>query len=127
MTGADVLPWSHYAPELRDEIKRLAGRWPAQTVADAAQRFADVVGAHGRTPDTDWQALGWRHDTEHAEFVDDLRERTLRLPADAQSWIRSQRRAAGIPDRGPYSVDQVETIDDLITAAEDRNGERDAA
>lgn len=127
MTGVDVLPWECFAPELREEVKRLAGRWPAQTVADAAQRFADIMAAHGRHPDTDWSELGWRDETDHHEFLAALRQRTLRLPADAQRAIRERRQQAGIPSRGPYSTDEALAIDQLIEEAEHRNGERTAA
>lgn len=127
MNAPDVLPWDHFAPELREEIKRLAGRWPAQTVADAAQRFADVMAANGRHPGTDWVGLGWRDEADHHEFVAELRTRTLRLPPDAQHAIRDRRQQAGIAARGPYTSDQALAIDQLIEEAELRNGERTAA
>lgn len=127
MNAPDVLPWDHFHPELRDEIKRLAGRWPAQTVADAAQRWADRMAEYGRHPGVDWVAYGWRDETDHHEFVATLRERTLRLPADAQHAIRDRRAQAGIAARGPYTSEQALTIDQLIEEAELRNGERTAA
>lgn len=125
--AVDVLPWDHFDPELREAIKRLADRWPAQTVADATQRFADLMAAHGRHPGTDWRALGWRDQTDHQEFLESLRERARRLPADAQRAIRERRQQAGIDGRGPYSTDQALTIDALIEQAEIRNTERTAA
>lgn len=127
MNAPDVLPWEWFAPELRAEIKRLAGRWPAQTVADAAQRFADRMAEHGRHPGTDWAALGWRDETDHHDFVAGLRERTLRLPADAQAAIKRARHDAGLPGAGPYSTEQALAIDAMIEEAEHRNGERAAA
>lgn len=40
------LPWDHYAPELRDELKGLAGRFPPDAVADAAVRLAELIALH---------------------------------------------------------------------------------
>ena len=116
-TAVDVLPWSHFDPGMREEIKRLAQRWPAQTVADAAQRFAELMSAHGQHPGTDWRALGWRDQTDHQEFLESLRERTLRLPADAQQAVRERRQQAAIAPRGPYSSEEALTIDALIEEA----------
>ncbi len=127
MNAPDVLPWDHFAPELRDAVKALSARWPAQTVADCAQRWADRMAEHGRHPDTNWDELGWRHEREHETFVNYLRERTLRLPADAQAAIKRARHDAGIPGTGPYSSDQALAIDLLIEEAELCNGERTAA
>ena len=127
MNAPDVLPWECFDPKLREAVKDLAGRFPAQMVADAAQRFADRMAEHGRNPDTNWVELGWRNETEHRDFVDQMRTRAERLPDDAQAAVKEHRRRLGIPDRGPYSTDQALAIDLLIEEAEHRNGERSAA
>ena len=122
----DVLPWDHYSPELRDAVKDMARRFPPQMVADAAQRFADRAASAGHSG-TDWVGLGWRDETEHHDFVAALRERTLRLPVAARDAVKSHRRQCGIPDRGPWTVEQALAIDLLIEEAELGNGERNAA
>lgn len=127
MNAPEVLPWDHFAAELRDAVKALSARWPAQTVADAAQRWADRMAEHGRHPGADWVALGWRDETEHHDYVAGLRERTLRLPSDAQHAVKQRRQHAGIDGRGPYSTEQALAIDLLIEEAELCNGARTAA
>lgn len=127
MNAPDVLPWEMFAPELRDAVKALSGQWPAQTVADCAQQWADRDRAHGRYPGTDWRALGWRDEREHTEFVDGLVDQTVALPADARTWVRQQREAAGIPNRRPLSADHALEIKYLIEQAQEHHGARTAA
>lgn len=127
MNAQDVLPWDCFDADLRRAVMDLTAKWPAQMVADCAQRWADRMAEHGRHPDTNWVDLGWRDETDHHDFVSTLRERTLRLPADAQAAIKRARHDAGIPGAGPYSTDQALAIDALIEEAEHRNGERTAA
>lgn len=43
----DRLPWSFWAPELRESLKELAGRFPAQAIADCAAELARLVAEHG--------------------------------------------------------------------------------
>lgn len=41
------LPWDHYAPELRDELKALTTRYRPDVVADAAVRLAELIAVYG--------------------------------------------------------------------------------
>lgn len=41
------LPWAYWAPELRTRLKQLAGRFPAQAVADCAAELAKLIAEHG--------------------------------------------------------------------------------
>jgi len=41
------LAWDHYAPELREALKDLARRYPADVIADAAGELETLVALHG--------------------------------------------------------------------------------
>ena len=48
---ADRLPWSFWAPELRTRLKDLAGRFPANAIADCAAELAALIAEHGPNAD----------------------------------------------------------------------------
>lgn len=41
------LPWDHYAPDIREALKDLAARFPAESITDAAHRLEELLAEHG--------------------------------------------------------------------------------
>lgn len=75
------------------------------------------VAVHGGRPVVDWRALGWDDQAEHDAHLVDQRARADRLPAEVQAWVRQERRRLGVRDSAPFSVDDMDAIDSLITRA----------
>ena len=75
-----------------------------------------------RAPEPDWRALGWQGRRDHDETMvrlEGLQARWTRARQAAQldRYVTEQRAAAGIPDRPPYSVDQLAELAKIIDRA----------
>ncbi len=46
--GRERLPWTHYAPELREALKELSTTFSAEMIADAAAELELLIALHGR-------------------------------------------------------------------------------
>ena len=47
----DRLTFNDYHPEIRNTLKQLANKYPAQTIADAAQTLANLITQHPKPGD----------------------------------------------------------------------------
>lgn len=103
--------------ELYGDVDRRSTAARAMTAALAAHQHDEYVDDLAPTDGIDWTGLGWQNRKDHDDWVDDLRRRQRALPDRAQAWVRTNRQAAGIPAHGPYSLDQIETIDSLLNRA----------
>lgn len=54
---AERLPWSYWAPELRQRLKQLAQRFPAQAIADCAAELAKLIDEHGPKAEEHLEAI----------------------------------------------------------------------
>lgn len=96
---------------------------PSLTIRKMVDAYAAVTGGVvDGAPGVDWERLGWSDGAEHEAMLADVHriiEGWRGLPHEQRllGYINSAKAVSGIPERPPYTVDQLDDLDRLVRRA----------